>query len=264
VKFSSNHAAAHVVSAVRISDIYQALTGVTPKRIGRDRYRGPAPWRDGNGLNVAMDDSKNVFHDFVDDSGGGVLDLVVRVQGGSRADALRWVADCAGISVDDRPLSSADRQRWARERAQVELIRAEAAYFADAAALMADWALDGLSSEDPERAVHTAILARLRISAEAEYRAWLEHKPTWAAALVQAGRERSRRLQIALARWIVAGMPGVRCGLTQSSLKRSISCGGRALNRHKRRRVRLLLGVSPISNRGPLTGFGLGASRVAR
>jgi hypothetical protein len=103
----------------------------------------------------------------------------------------------------------ADRARWARERAEAERIRGEAAYFADVAALMAEWALDELAPGDPERAIHTCLVMALRVSPEAEYRAWVARDPKWAATLVHAGRERDRRLQVALAHWIVAGMPGV-------------------------------------------------------
>jgi hypothetical protein len=78
---------------------------------------------------------------------------------------------------------------------------------------MAEWALEELPIEHPERATHTALLAALRVSPEAEYRAWLNRDPKWAAALVQAGYERAKRLQTALARWIVAGMPGVAHGI---------------------------------------------------
>ena len=46
------------------------------------------------------------------------------------------------------------------------------------------------------------------VYAEAEYRAWLSRNPIWAAWLVNAGRDRER-LQVGLARWIVAGMPAV-------------------------------------------------------
>jgi hypothetical protein len=198
-----------VLSRVHISEVYTALTGMTLRRTGNDIWRARATWRDGDGFNVSMDDGRNVWHDFVSDEGGGVLDLVARVRGGSRVDALRWLADFAGMPLKDRALSPKDRQRWAREFAEAERTYTEATYFADAAALMAEWALEELSPDDTERAVHTALIARLRISPEAEYRAWLDRDPTWAAALVQAGRERARRLQIALARWIVEGMSGV-------------------------------------------------------
>ena len=100
---------------------------------------------------------------------------------------------------DQRPFTAADRSRWIEERR----IRCDAMYFADAARQMAAWALEVLSPTDPERAVHTALLTALRVSPVNEYRAWLERDATWAATLVHAGRERDRRLQVALANWII-------------------------------------------------------------
>jgi hypothetical protein len=100
--------------------------------------------------------------------------------------------------------SPPDRKRLAREWAEVERVRAEAAYFADAAAMMAEWALEELSPVHPERALHTARLAALRVSPEAEYRVWLSRNPSWAAALVHAGRERERRLARMILAYITA------------------------------------------------------------
>jgi hypothetical protein len=74
---------------------------------------------------------------------------------------------------------------------------------------MANWALEELPTESPERAIYVRLLKALRLSPEAEYRVWLAHNPTSAAALVAAGRERERRLQMSLATWIVDGMRGV-------------------------------------------------------
>lgn len=107
------------------------------------------------------------------------------------------------------PRSHADRARLAREYAEARRIREDALYFEDAARIEAEEALEVLSPVDPERAIHTRLLMALRISPEAEYRAWLDRDPTWAAALVRAGRERDRRLRMALAEWIASGMPGV-------------------------------------------------------
>jgi hypothetical protein len=105
---------------------------------------------------------------------------------------------------DRIPLSRADRTRLAREYEEARRIRQAAAYFANAATLISEWVLEELSPVDPERAVHTAILTALRVSPETEYRAWLARDPVWAAALVHAGRERAKRIQTALASWIVA------------------------------------------------------------
>jgi hypothetical protein len=164
------------------------------------RGRGRAWWRDGDGWNVALDDRRGCWYDHRDGIGGGVLDLVVHVRGGTRQDALRWLADLTGVALDGRP---PDRIS-AREFAEAGRIRRDALYFADAARVMAEGVLEVLSPTAPERAIHTALLIALRVSPEAEYRAWLENSPTWAAALVDAGRERAKRLQMALARYLLA------------------------------------------------------------
>jgi len=88
-----------VVSAVRISDVYRAACSADPRRAGRDAWRALATWRNGGGFNVALDDSRGVFHDFVTDQGGGVLALVQTARGCSKADALRWLADFAGVCM---------------------------------------------------------------------------------------------------------------------------------------------------------------------
>jgi hypothetical protein len=162
--------------------------------------RGRAWWRDGDGWSVALDDRRGCWYDHRDGIGGGVLDLLTHVRGGTPQDALRWLADFIGVTLDDRP---PDRMT-ASEYGEAQRIKLDALYFSDAARLMAEWALDELSPTDPERAVHTALIAGLCASPEAEYRAWLKHQPESAAALVNAGRARAKRLQVALARYLVA------------------------------------------------------------
>jgi len=105
-----------ILARVKISGVYRALTGHEVKRAARGRWRAVAFWRGGDDLTVAGDDSRGVWMDFAAGEGGGILDLVVRVRGGTRQDALRWVADLAGITLERRPLSPEDRAQWAEER----------------------------------------------------------------------------------------------------------------------------------------------------
>lgn len=131
-----------------------------------------------------------------------VFDFVARVERTDFKGALSFLADRYGVRLNNRTLTDAEKHQYAAQRR----IREEAGYFADAAILMAEWSLEELPTTDPNRAFHTTLLQALRGSPEAEYRAWLIHNPTWAAALVCAGRERERRLQTELARWIMAGV----------------------------------------------------------
>lgn len=95
--------APELVSKCPISLVYRALTGVQPRRSGRDKWRGPAPWRGGrNPGAIALDDSRGVWFDHVTGVGGGVLDLVQQVRRISRAHAVRFLANLAGVALEDR------------------------------------------------------------------------------------------------------------------------------------------------------------------
>jgi hypothetical protein len=91
-----------------------------PRPSGANRYRARAIWRDGDGLNVSLDDSREGWYDFAADEGGGVLDLVQQVRGGTRQEALRWTANLAGIPLTDRPLTWVERERYRLQKAIAE------------------------------------------------------------------------------------------------------------------------------------------------
>src|ERR1039458_1865723 len=184
-----------VLGWVKISEVYQALGG--PELRG---MRGPAFWRDGDGLNGSMDDSRGIWHDFTTGDGGGVLDLVVKVRGGNRADALRWAADLAGVPLDDKPLSAEGCARWAAERRELERDLPMAGLWLRAAIDLAEELLDVLKAvfftgpsdridfdgiRDTTRLLST--LQRIDGAAlVAEYGWWRERYPGMTAAMVHA------------------------------------------------------------------------------
>jgi hypothetical protein len=94
-----------------ISEVWQALGG-DPLKHGRAR----AFWRDGsnNPQAVSLSDDKGAWYDHRDNVGGGVLDLVQRVRGCTRSDALKWLADLNGSTLEDRPTT--ERREFARRR----------------------------------------------------------------------------------------------------------------------------------------------------
>ena len=89
----------------------------------------------------------------------------------------------------------------AREEQEQRDIR----YFADAAVIMADLALDALEPWNEERRIHTRLLEQLKEDAEAVYRTWREGNPAETAAFVAAGRDHNRRLQ----RWLQKYIEGM-------------------------------------------------------
>ena len=66
----------------------------------------------------------------------------MRVRGGTRAEALRWVADLAGIQLDDKPLSAEARARWAAERRELDRDLPDARLWRRAAISLAEELLD--------------------------------------------------------------------------------------------------------------------------
>ena len=116
---------------VRESIEHTAITDVWRELGGGDLRHGRsvAFWRRGaDGRNVSVVPSRGVWHDFATGQGGGVLDLIQTARGGSRAEALQWLADHLGVDLDGGPeRSPADRRRLAREAADRRAAEARAA-----------------------------------------------------------------------------------------------------------------------------------------
>ena len=122
------------------------LANREPRRAGSAKWRAVAVWRRGDGLNVSFDDARGLWHDFTTGEGGGVLDLVVRICGGSRQEALRWLADFAGYPLDDRQFSASQRAEWAREHRQIALELPKARLWRRAALALGDHELNELKA----------------------------------------------------------------------------------------------------------------------
>ena len=197
--------ATSIITATTITNVWLALGGDPPKR-GRAR----AFYRAGNNQQaVSLNDSKGAWFDHRDNTGGGILDLIQRVLGCNRAEAMRWLSSFTGIPFEDRPATRAERRALAdrREREQREMRDAE--LFRIAAASMAEQILDELPEAVPERYVPTQALLSLRTSEGAGllslYRGYREREPRLTAALVFAGERAWQRQCDRLARFINAG-----------------------------------------------------------
>jgi hypothetical protein len=111
---------AQLLEQARITQVWRALGG------GEIRHgRGQAFWRNGDGYNVSLNDKIGAWHDFPTDDKGGILDLIRRVRGGSRAEAAHWLADLLGVRLDSGRLPQVARRRFAHARQHApELARA--------------------------------------------------------------------------------------------------------------------------------------------
>jgi hypothetical protein len=209
-----------IIASVRIADVWEQLGGPRLRKTGADTYRGRAWWRDGAGENVSLYNSRGGFHDFVTDAGGGILDLIVTVRGGSRADALRWLADLVGLALENRPLTPAERASYARERAAVEQDEPEARLWRRAAVSIAEDLLHALKTRlfDPSEEIEPAaigeirnlesLLARLRQMEGAtlvrEYHAHREQTPDLVRGMVGTMRRRDSAERRALLAYLRA------------------------------------------------------------
>lgn len=104
-------AATDVCGRVAITAVARAL-GLRVRR-----GRTLATWRDGTHYSVALSDARGAWCDHVTGDGGGVLELIRRVRGGDRQDALRWLASYAGVPLPERTWTATERREWARRRA---------------------------------------------------------------------------------------------------------------------------------------------------
>lgn len=199
--------ASEILASVRISDVTRAITGGDLQRAGTGRWRARATWRDGDGWSVSLDDGRGLWFDHATGEGGGVLDLVVRVRGGSRQDALRWVAERAGIPMDPAPLSIAQRACWAAERRHLERELPRARLWQQAAVQLAEELLYELKRGLTDRTAPlrpeigelrdvTSLLDHLRrIDGQelvTEYSTWRVDYPGWTSAMVRAAASRER------------------------------------------------------------------------
>src|ERR1051326_5520865 len=181
--------ASDVVAGVHITRVVEALGGTV--RHGRCQ----AFWRKGDGWNVKLNDDIGAWCDHARHEGGGVLDLVQKVRGCSRAEAFHWVADLRGIALNATSWSPRRRRHFAAQKGHAEIIARECAWWARASMI----ALESAKAEAFERgditalawaarelylfqrAVPSTILARF-VKARQE-------SPDEVEALIQEGRE---------------------------------------------------------------------------
>jgi hypothetical protein len=193
--------AAHtILGGIRISEVWIWLGGPALRRAGEGSHRGQAFWRRGDGLNISLRDDRNVWYDHRDGHGGGVLDLVVLIRGGSRADALRWIANQCGRPLE--PLSAADHRKRAAERREIERHLEPARHWQYSAIALAETLLREFTSFDPaglqpeigEIGRFTSQLRRWQrlddVGLVDEFGWWRTRDPGLTVAMIRAGARR--------------------------------------------------------------------------
>jgi hypothetical protein len=171
------------------------------------RGRGKAWWRGGAGDNVAIYPKTGTWHDFATAAGGDVVTLVRTVRGCSFRDAVRWLADFAGVPA---PGQSPYRPHRAPDNGWLADLKS-AIHWRIAAVALVEQDLDELSATDTDRDALTRLLAVIRLgdaSLVDEYRQWQRRYPKMTWAMVQAGRDSNARQQRQLSRWLAGYSDG--------------------------------------------------------
>jgi hypothetical protein len=206
----------NVLARVKISEVYRTLTGKQPKKAGADTWRATAVWRGGDGPNVSLNDTRNVWLDFVSNEGGGVLDLIVLICGGSRQDAFHWLADFAGVRLEERPLTPEERADWAEQQRQIKRELPRARLWQRAAIALGEEVLDTFKAalSNPklprpgigEIAFWTTQLSKWHRLAGpglvGEYRWWANHHPRLTAGLIYAASLQEQAENRALEKYV--------------------------------------------------------------
>jgi hypothetical protein len=201
-----------VLSRVKLSDVYHDLTGESVKFTGSGHWRAVAHWRGGKQLSVSGDDTRGVWKDHVSGDRGGVLDLIVRVNGGTKQEALRWAAELAGVALEDKPQSPGERAAWVRERQRVERSLPRARWWQSAMIGLTEELLHTLKLKLQEPVIVDLgvgeiyrveqFLQRLRrldgAELVAEFDSWITSSPVFSEALIRCGREREHGQLISL------------------------------------------------------------------
>jgi hypothetical protein len=191
--------AAEMVIHARIGQVWGALGGGEIKR-----KRSQAFWRNGDGWSVTLNDDKNCWFDHRDGVGGGVLDLIQRVRGGSPAEALRWLSEFYALPLDGA--SPEQRRRYAKARRRApRLALAAEIWHIERHAELDELKLDAAERDDIlalEAAAREDDLLRNHLNATGIVRAYLDAKeksPEHTAALVARGKKWRRATETALA-----------------------------------------------------------------
>jgi hypothetical protein len=201
--------AAQLIEQSSITHVWRVLGGGDLRR-----GRGRAWWRRGDGWSVSLDEEHGRWFDHRDGIGGGVLDLVAHVRSGTLGDALRWLAEMRGVTLDgNKRLSREERRRFAQaHQIAPELARAAEVWYIERREELETAKAHALACEDfaalAEAAREHHRLNHLKSDGAAIIRAYLRSQqtdPTGTAALVTQGcdwRKASEALlNLLIARW---------------------------------------------------------------
>lgn len=160
-------------------------------------------WRKGDSYSLSLNDARGVWYDFVTGRGGGILDLILEARGGTRQEALHWLADLTGTPVELTPLSAAGRTHWAAEQRALERDLPSARYWRRSAVALGEETLMDLKAALFDSALPMPEVDQIyrwtqqvtrwrrmdRAALVTEYDEWRKRQPEVTAGMVKAARD---------------------------------------------------------------------------
>lgn len=115
------------------SDIVQVVQQWVPLKKAGANWKGLCPFHNEKSPSFNVHPAKQIYHCFGCGEGGDVFAFVQKMQKTGFSEALRWLAERAGIPLPplegDEPARQAAAQRQRREDSQVRLLELAAAWF---------------------------------------------------------------------------------------------------------------------------------------
>jgi DNA primase len=100
------------VSAIRDrSDIVEVISGYLPLRRSGANYLGLCPFHQEKSPSFNVNAPRQIFHCFGCGVGGNVFTFLMRMEGLTFPEAVKRLGEKAGITVEETPVTPADRQR---------------------------------------------------------------------------------------------------------------------------------------------------------
>jgi hypothetical protein len=197
-------------SSVRIAEVWERLGGAE-----LHHGRGRAFWRNGDGLNVALDLERQLWFDYAAGAGGGVLALVQAVLNCDRRAALAWLHD-EGF-LETTTFSPEERRAYSRRREAASIVARDIEHWRVALAEELNARkLEAAETGDFDELGRAASLCHLLENGSPEAFAWeffgqRKADPEGTARLIEAGRQFENE-----SRWIAAWMVVMLARQTES------------------------------------------------
>jgi DNA primase len=118
------------VNAIRDrSDIVEVISGYLPLRRSGANYLGLCPFHQEKSPSFNVNAPRQIFHCFGCGTGGNVFTFLMRMEGLTFPEAVKRLGEKVGITVEETPVTPADRQRRDQRERLLRINEAAAAFY---------------------------------------------------------------------------------------------------------------------------------------